>query len=123
LSTPFLLAPAWLMVPAAIVTAIAVKAPVPITLVSFLPLLPMVSILAAELVGLHEFCRVYDERSSPRDYVRLVLGLPVYQAVLALAAGRALLREARGVRGWEKTAHLGLHLDRRTRDRLAEADG
>lgn len=123
LSTPFVLAPAWLMVPVAIVTAIAVKAPVPITLVSFLPLLPMASILAAELVGLNEFGRVYSERASPRDYARLVVGLPVYQAVLSFAAGRALIREARGVRGWEKTAHLGLHLDRRARDGIPEADG
>jgi cellulose synthase/poly-beta-1,6-N-acetylglucosamine synthase-like glycosyltransferase len=123
LSTPFVLAPAWLMIPVAIATAIAVKAPVPITLVSFLPLLPMASILAAELVGLNEFCRVYGERASPRDYVRLVVGLPLYQAVLSFAAGRALVREARGVRGWEKTAHLGLHLDRRARDGLTDADG
>jgi cellulose synthase/poly-beta-1,6-N-acetylglucosamine synthase-like glycosyltransferase len=122
LATPFLLAPAWLMVPVAIATAIAVTAPVPITLVSFLPLLPMASILAAELVGLNEFGRVYGERASPRDYWRLVIGLPLYQAVLAFAAGRALVREARGVRGWEKTTHLGLHIDTRTRDELAEAN-
>ena len=37
-------------------------------------------------------------------------GLLLYQAVLALAAARAVVREARGARGWEKTAHLGLHL-------------
>jgi cellulose synthase/poly-beta-1,6-N-acetylglucosamine synthase-like glycosyltransferase len=122
LATPFILAPAWLMVPAAIVTAIVVTAPVPITLVSFLPALPMVSILAAELVGLGEFCRAYGERASLRDYVRLVLGLPVYQAVLAFAAGRAMFREVRGVRAWEKTAHLGLHIDRAATEASQEAD-
>ncbi|MBV8999677.1 MAG: glycosyltransferase [Solirubrobacterales bacterium] len=118
LATPFLLAPAWLMVPVAIATAIAVTAPVPITLVSFLPLLPMVSILAAELVGLNEFARVYGERASPRDYWRLIIGLPLYQAVLAFAAGRALVREVRGLRGWEKTAHFGLHIDGQSGDGL-----
>jgi cellulose synthase/poly-beta-1,6-N-acetylglucosamine synthase-like glycosyltransferase len=123
LATPFLLAPAWLIVPAAIATAIAVKAPVPITLVSFLPVLPMLSILAAELVGLGEFCRAYGERASSRDYCRLVIGLPVYQAVLAFAAAWAVLREARGIRGWEKTTHFGLHIDRRTRDEVPQADG
>jgi glycosyltransferase XagB len=123
LATPFLLAPTWLLIPAAIATAIAVNAPVPISLVSFLPGLPMVSILAAELAGLGEFCRAYGERASLRDYWRLVVGLPLYQAVLAFAAARALFREARGVRGWEKTEHFGLHIDSRTRDALLEADG
>jgi cellulose synthase/poly-beta-1,6-N-acetylglucosamine synthase-like glycosyltransferase len=113
LASPYFMALAWLMIPAAIATAVAVKAPVVITLMSFLPLLPMLSILVVEGVGLAEFCRLYEERRpSVRDYRRLVFGLPVYQAALALAAGRAVVREARGARGWEKTAHLGLHLGR-----------
>lgn len=70
----------------------------------------MLSMLVAEGVGLGEFCRLYGERPSVRDYTRLVLGLLIYQAVLAFAAARAVAREARGARGWEKTAHLGLHL-------------
>jgi cellulose synthase/poly-beta-1,6-N-acetylglucosamine synthase-like glycosyltransferase len=113
LAMPNLLALASLMIPAAIVTAIFVKAPVPLTLISFLPLVPMLTVLAVEAVGLAEFCRVYGERASIRDYARLVLGLPLYQTVLAFAAARAVAREARGVRGWEKTAHFGLHLARR----------
>lgn len=40
----------------------------------------------------------------------MVLGLLVYQAILAFAAARAVVREARGARSWEKTAHLGLHI-------------
>jgi cellulose synthase/poly-beta-1,6-N-acetylglucosamine synthase-like glycosyltransferase len=110
LAMPYLMALAWLMIPIAIVTAVAVKAPVPITLISFLPALPMLSMLAVEVVGLADFCRAYGERASARDYGRLVLGLPLYQAVLAWAAVRAVAREARGDRGWDKTAHLGLHL-------------
>jgi cellulose synthase/poly-beta-1,6-N-acetylglucosamine synthase-like glycosyltransferase len=123
LATPFLLGPSWLMMPAAIATGIAVKAPVPITLVSFLPALPMVSILATEAVGLGEFCRAYGEHASLRDYWRLVIGLPLYQGLLAFAAARALLREARGVRSWEKTAHFGLHIDQQPHDALLEGDG
>jgi glycosyltransferase XagB len=110
LAMPYLMAIVWLTIPVAIVTAFVVKAPVPITLVSFLPALPVVSMLAVEVVGLGEFCRTYGERASPRDYARLILGALVYQAVLAFAALRAVVREARGDRGWEKTAHLGLHL-------------
>jgi cellulose synthase/poly-beta-1,6-N-acetylglucosamine synthase-like glycosyltransferase len=123
LAMPFVLAPSWLMIPVAIFTAVAVKAPVSITLLSFLPALPMLSVLAVELVGLGEFCRAYGERASLRDYARLVVGLPVYQAVLAFAAARALTREARGARGWEKTAHLGLHIAQPPHDAVLEADG
>ena len=111
LGSPYVMALAWVMIPTAIATAVAVKAPIVITLISFLPVLPMLCMLVVEGVGLTEFCRLYGEqRPSARDYARLVLGLLAYQAVLALAAGRAVVREARGARGWDKTAHLGLHL-------------
>jgi cellulose synthase/poly-beta-1,6-N-acetylglucosamine synthase-like glycosyltransferase len=110
LAMPYLMALAWLMISVALATAIALKAPVPITLISFLPALPLLSILTMELAGLGQFCQLYGERASARDYGRLVFGLPLYQAVLAFASARALVREARGVRGWEKTAHHGLHL-------------
>jgi glycosyltransferase XagB len=113
LASPYVMALAWLMIPAAIATAAAVKAPIVITLISFLPLVPMLSMLVAQGVGLAEFCRLYDEpRPSWRDYARLILGLLVYQVLLAFAAARAVAREVRGARGWEKTAHLGLHLRR-----------
>jgi cellulose synthase/poly-beta-1,6-N-acetylglucosamine synthase-like glycosyltransferase len=111
LASPYFMALAWLMIPAAIATAVAVKAPIAITLISFLPLMPMLCMLVAEAVGLGEFCRLYGERRpSVRDYGRLVFGLLLYQAALSFAAARAIVREARGARGWEKTAHLGLHL-------------
>jgi glycosyltransferase XagB len=110
LAMPYLMAIAWLLVPAAIATALALKAPVGITLLSFLPLLPTLSMLVVEITALGEFCREYGERASPRDYLRLVLGFPLYQLVLAYAAARAVVREVRGARGWEKTVHLGLHL-------------
>jgi cellulose synthase/poly-beta-1,6-N-acetylglucosamine synthase-like glycosyltransferase len=110
LAMPYLMAVVWLTIPVAIATALVVKAPVPITLISFLPALPMLSMLAVEVAGLSDFCRTYGERASARDYGRLVLGVLLYQAVLAFAAARAVLRELRGERGWEKTAHAGLHL-------------
>jgi cellulose synthase/poly-beta-1,6-N-acetylglucosamine synthase-like glycosyltransferase len=109
LAMPYVLAVAWLLIPIAIGTAVVSKVPVPITLISFLPVLPILSLLVVEAAGLGEFCREYGERASFRDYVRLVVGLPLYQAALTFAAARAVTREARGARGWEKTTHLGLH--------------
>jgi cellulose synthase/poly-beta-1,6-N-acetylglucosamine synthase-like glycosyltransferase len=110
LAMPYLMAAVWLTIPLAIATAVLVKAPVPITLVSFLPALPLLSMLAVEVAGLSDFCRAYGERASARDYIRLIVGALLYQAVLAFAAVRAVAREMRGDRSWEKTAHTGLHL-------------
>jgi hypothetical protein len=64
-----------------------------------------------ELVGLREFCRVYHVRPKKTDYVRLMVGTAPYQIILAAAACRAVARELRGQRGWEKTAHNGAHRD------------
>ena len=121
LAMPYLMAVVWLLVPIAIATAIAAKLPVPLTLISFLPAVPMLAMLVVELAGLGDFCRTYGERASPRDYARLVLGLPLYQAVLSFAAARAVARELRGHRGWEKTAHLGLHLGQAHREATERA--
>jgi hypothetical protein len=41
----------------------------------------------------------------------LIVGAPLYQVLLGIAAVRAVVREARGQRGWEKTAHTGAHLN------------
>jgi cellulose synthase/poly-beta-1,6-N-acetylglucosamine synthase-like glycosyltransferase len=112
LASPYAMALAWVMIPVAIATAVALKAPIVVTLLSFLPLIPMLAMLVAEGVGLAEFCRTYGERPAVSDYGRLVLGLLPYQFLLAYAAVRAVVRQARGFRGWEKTTHLGLHLAR-----------
>jgi hypothetical protein len=44
-----------------------------------------------------------------RDHLRLVLGTLPYHALLSVAATRAVFRELRGNRSWEKTAHVGAH--------------
>jgi cellulose synthase/poly-beta-1,6-N-acetylglucosamine synthase-like glycosyltransferase len=119
LAMPYLMALAWVLIPVALATAIAVNAPVGVTLISFVPALPVVSMLLAEIVALGEFCREYHQRASIRDYLRLVAGLPFYQAVLTFASARAVTREARGARGWEKTEHLGLHLEPPARGQAA----
>jgi cellulose synthase/poly-beta-1,6-N-acetylglucosamine synthase-like glycosyltransferase len=110
LAMPYMMALVWIMIPLAIATALIVKASVVVSLLSFLPAIPMFAVLAVEVAGLGELCRSFGLRARVRDYGRLALSLPIYQCVLAFAASRAVIREARGVRGWEKTAHFGLHL-------------
>lgn len=109
LSQPFLQAFSGLAIPCAIACPLTLKLPVGVALFSFLPALPTIAMFLFEAVGLREFCRMYYVRPRVRDYLRLLLGAPVYQVILAAAACRAVYREARGERNWEKTAHHGAH--------------
>lgn len=112
LAMPFLQAFAGLMIPVSMATMVLLKAPILLTLLSFVPVMPTLAVLAFELVGLREFCNDYGLRARALDYARLALGMLPYQVVLSLAAVRAVARELRGVRNWEKTSHVGAHLDR-----------
>jgi cellulose synthase/poly-beta-1,6-N-acetylglucosamine synthase-like glycosyltransferase len=109
LAMPFLQAFTGLVIPLSIYSMLALKIPVALALVSFLPVIPTLAALAFELVGLREFGRVFYVKPRAYDYVRLILGLFPYQLFLAGAAVRAVVRELLGKRGWEKTAHTGAH--------------
>ena len=109
LCMPFMQAFAGVGIVVSVVTAFLLRAPVALALFSFLPAVPTLATLAFECVGVREFCRHYYMRPKAGDYVRLVLGTFPYQLVLASAAARAVVREAMGRRGWEKTAHVGAH--------------
>jgi cellulose synthase/poly-beta-1,6-N-acetylglucosamine synthase-like glycosyltransferase len=109
LAQPFMQAFAGIGVPLAIVSAVALKVPVGVAMLTFLPAIPTIAMVVFELVGIREFCRVYLMRPRAIDYLRLTFGTPFYQLMLAAAACRAVLREARGQRGWEKTSHSGAH--------------
>ena len=110
LAMPFAQALVGLLVPLAFLTMVFVKAPVPITMLAFVPLVPTMITLVVETVALREFCRDFGLKSRPRDYVRLVLGALPYQTLLSWAAARAVWRDLTGRRDWEKTAHSGAHL-------------
>lgn len=110
LAMPFLQAVAGLLIPISLVTMVSLKAPVLLVLLFFVPLVPTLATVAVEAAGLQEFSRAYyGTRAGARDHLRLVLGTFFYQLLLAAAATRAVARELRGSRGWEKTAHVGAH--------------
>jgi cellulose synthase/poly-beta-1,6-N-acetylglucosamine synthase-like glycosyltransferase len=109
LAQPFLQAFTGPAVPLAVATALWLKAPVPIALLTFLPAVPTLAMIAFQVVGLREFCRTYYVRPKALDYLRLVIGAVPYQMLLAFAACRAVWRQAHGQGGWEKTSHRGAH--------------
>jgi hypothetical protein len=106
---PFLQAFTGVLVPLSLATMILLEVPVLIALITFVPLVPTAMSVVVEMAGLGEFCRTYGAKARLRDHIRLVLGAFPYHLLLSAAALRAVWRESRGERGWEKTAHAGLH--------------
>ncbi len=106
---PFLQAYSGVMIPISLVSMLVVKVPLPVTLLSFVPLVPTIVSMAVEAAGLEEFGRSFKVKIRAWDYVRLVLGAFPYQVLLSIASIRAVVREARGQVGWEKTEHAGVH--------------
>ena len=109
LAMPFLQAFTGVLIPVSLATIILLDLPVLAALITFVPLVATLATLAVEAAGLGEFCRSYGHRASLLDYLRLLLGTFPYHLLLGAAALRAVLRERRGERGWEKTAHVGAH--------------
>jgi cellulose synthase/poly-beta-1,6-N-acetylglucosamine synthase-like glycosyltransferase len=109
LAMPFLQAFTAVLVPVSLATMILLDLPVFAALLTFVPLVPTLAAVAVEAAALGEFCRSYGRRATPLDYLRLLLGTFPYHLLLGAAALRAVLRERRGERGWEKTAHVGAH--------------
>ena len=110
LAFPFLQAAIALTLPFAIAGTLVLELPIELALLSFLPLVPLGAILVAEVIGLSELAREFELKPRLRHYAWLVVGVIPYQLVLSLAAARAAYRELRGIRNWEKTAHVGAHL-------------
>ena len=110
LTSPFLQAFTGLAIPFGVAIALFADIPVGLALFTFLPLMPTLATLAFEIVGLHDFGRQYGFRIRFIHYVKLVVGTPVYQVVLAAAAIRAVSRQMSGTNNWELTRHVGAHL-------------
>jgi glycosyltransferase XagB len=95
--------------PVSVAMIVAVKMPVSLAMLSFIPLYVLGFQLLVNLIGLFEFATVYRMRVRPTDLMALVFGFLPYQLLLSLAAMRAVYREFRGMTNWEKTAHTGAH--------------
>jgi cellulose synthase/poly-beta-1,6-N-acetylglucosamine synthase-like glycosyltransferase len=109
LAMPFLQAFIGLLIPLSFAATVFARVPVLAALITFIPLVPVLAVLVMEAVALGELCRNYGFRARLRDYLRLALGTLPYHALLSLAAMRAVARELRGNRSWEKTTHVGAH--------------
>ncbi|PRC54267.1 glycosyl transferase, partial [Mycobacterium sp. ITM-2017-0098] len=79
LAMPFLQAATGALVPIALVCMFVLKVPVPLTLLTFLPLAPTLVTIAVEAAALGEFGKEFGVRIRLWDHIRLVLGAFPYQ--------------------------------------------
>jgi cellulose synthase/poly-beta-1,6-N-acetylglucosamine synthase-like glycosyltransferase len=122
LSTPFLQAFAGIAIPVGIAIGIFLQVPVAVALITFLPALPTLAVLAFEVAALHDFGRQYELHIRWVHYAKLVAGSPFYQIVLLAAALRAVWRESVGRNDWELTQHVGAHLSLPSTSALGTAE-
>jgi len=108
--TPFLQAFSGVIIPLNAAVALFLDVPVGIAFLTFLPLVTAAVTFVFEVVGLHDFGKQYGLRVRAVHYLKLVVGGPFYQVLLAGAAIRAVWREQRGRNDWELTSHVGAHL-------------
>jgi glycosyltransferase XagB len=107
-----------------LVTMLSLKAPVLAAIITFLPVLMLLGNLLLSIVGLYEFAAAHGLKPSGDSVLKLVIGWVPYQLVLSYAALRAVVRQMRGIRNWEKTQHTGVHRARvdRATEMLREAN-
>jgi cellulose synthase/poly-beta-1,6-N-acetylglucosamine synthase-like glycosyltransferase len=98
-----------LYLPFALFSALILHAPVPVALLSWMPVMLLAAHFVTSVVGLYEFAGVYQLKVRPRTVFVMALTWLPYQLVLTYAAIRALRRQLQGVGNWEKTAHIGAH--------------
>ena len=99
-----------IVLPLAILTGLVATVPPLVVLITFLPLAPTLMMLGFEMLILREWSQEMDLQVRKRDYVRLVVSLPFYQLLLAIAVCRAIWKYLTGDFAWEKTAHAGAHI-------------
>jgi cellulose synthase/poly-beta-1,6-N-acetylglucosamine synthase-like glycosyltransferase len=104
-------AQAWLALylPLALCMVFVVNAPVPVAMLSFVPVLFLVAHFLIAVVGLYEFADAHKLKATPGTVVKMALTWLPYQMVLSYAAFRALRRQLAGRGEWEKTEHVGAH--------------
>ena len=98
-----------LMSPIIMLYGLAGNMPFIVSLLSFMPVLMVTTLLGIQVVGLYEFV---DEQNLPyklRGFVWLIVGFLPYQILLSIGAIRACVRHVRKTTNWEKTTHVGAH--------------
>jgi cellulose synthase/poly-beta-1,6-N-acetylglucosamine synthase-like glycosyltransferase len=109
LAYPMLQALLFMLWPTVVIGAILLKVPIPVALVSFVPLYVLLFQLVIQLMGAVLFASEFRLRLSPLTVLSLAVTFLLYQWMLGISALRAVYRELEIQLGWEKTHHAGAH--------------
>ncbi|HEX5165136.1 MAG TPA: glycosyltransferase [Thermomicrobiales bacterium] len=109
LAFPFIQAVVGVLWLPALLAMFFLEMPVVVAMLSLLPLYALGFQYITNVVGLFEFASTYGMRVTLRDLAILTAGFLPYQVLLSAGAVRAVYRELRGLKNWEKTAHTGAH--------------
>jgi hypothetical protein len=100
------------MLPVSLAMMFLVKFPLWMAMLTFLPMYIFVLALFIQLAGLHEFLKAHGRKWSWKDACVMLLAFFPYQILLGIGAIRAVYRHLKGTKDWEKTAHIGQHLQK-----------
>lgn len=109
LSQPFTGSLASLLWPVAAVMVFLVKMPIQIVLIAYLPLYALLIAILTQIVGYRLFTEEFGLRFRFSRAALMAVAFLPYTWLLAVASVRAIIRELRGIKGWEKTEHAGSH--------------
>jgi cellulose synthase/poly-beta-1,6-N-acetylglucosamine synthase-like glycosyltransferase len=110
LAQQYAMAAAGVLVPVGFLTAVWLKIPTGVALLTYAPLVPLLLTLGFEALVLHDFGVDMKIRVGVRDYAMLVASTFLYQVLLLAAALAAVAKFRRGDFHWDKTQHVGAHL-------------
>jgi glycosyltransferase XagB len=98
-----------ILIPVSLLMFFLVKFPLWLAMFTFLPLYCFALALFIDIVGLYEFLKAHKRKWKWHEAIFTMLAFFPYQAILSIAAARAVFRYIQGKTNWEKTAHIGLH--------------
>jgi len=113
-SSPIVQAVMMLTWPVAIASLLWLRLPVPLVMLSFLPLVSLAFQYCITGVGAYQFCREYGLRAPWYLLPSMAVTFLPFQFMQGIAAVRAVYRTSRGQGNWEKTAHVGAHRGKAT---------
>jgi len=109
LAFPMLQAATVLYLPLSVWLMFYAKVPVPVAMISVLPMYVLLIQLVVSVAGLYEFTKAHNLPHPLSTTLQLVAAYLPYQWLLGYAALRAAWRQALRINTWEKTQHVGAH--------------
>lgn len=109
LSFPILQTFLFFLTPTTVFVGLDYKLPVIVSLLSFIPLMLVITQCIINIIALREFIHEQNLPERKSAYFVLILTFIPYQFLLAIGAIRATYREMFGMNNWEKTFHPGEH--------------